>query len=80
MKDFYSKYDGSKFPKDDIARNVLKDFGVPHDRLDEALKIVIENAKYTGVMTEIGGNQYIQLGQITERHSAPQTQTMEIQE
>ena len=61
LKAFYEKYDGSKFPNIDIAKNVLRQLGVPHDRTEEAVKIVIENAKYTGIMTEVGGNQFIQL-------------------
>lgn len=61
LKNFYEKYDGSKFPKDDIAKNVLNQLGVPQDRTDEALKIVKENAKLVGIMTDTGNGQYIQL-------------------
>ena len=60
-KAFYEKYDGAKFPKDDIAKNILNQLGVPQNRTDEALKIIIDNAKFVGVLSSAGGNKYIQL-------------------
>lgn len=64
-KSFYEKYDRSKFPKDDIAKNVLNQLGVPQDRTDEALKIVIDNAKFVGVLDVVNGGNYIQLSMPT---------------
>ncbi len=61
LKSFYEKYDKNKFPNDDIAKNVLENLGVPKDRTDEALKIVIQNAEYVGILTNVSGNKYIQL-------------------
>ncbi len=60
-KAFYEKYDNAKFPKEDIAKNVLNQLGIPHDRTEEALKIITENAKFVGILTNAGGGQYIQL-------------------
>jgi len=38
VRQFYEKYDKSKFPEDRIAQNVLQhDFHVPADRVDEVL-------------------------------------------
>jgi hypothetical protein len=73
-KAFYEKYDNAKFPKEDIAKNVLNQLGVPHDRTDEALKIITENAKFVGVLTNAGGGQYIQLNSV----SVPIQETKEI--
>ena len=61
LKSFYEKYNGAKFPKDDITKNVLETLGVPPARTDEALKIIMENAQYLGIMTDTGTGQYIQL-------------------
>jgi len=61
VKQFYEKYNGSKFPKDEIAKNVLNGFGVPQDRTGEALKIIIDNAKFVGVLSAVSGSDYVQL-------------------
>lgn len=61
LKNFYEKYDKARFPQNDIAKNVLNQLGVPQERTDEALRIVVKNAEYVGIMTQVGGNQYIQL-------------------
>jgi hypothetical protein len=76
LKAFYEKYNGSKFPKEDIVKNVLQTLGVPGDRTDEAMKIVIDNARYVGVMTDAGGSQYIQLRPVASL--APNTSPMEV--
>lgn len=61
LKAFYEKYDGQKLPKEDIGKNVLRQLGVPQERTDEAWKIIIENAKLLGILTDVSGSQYIQL-------------------
>lgn len=60
-KAFYEKYDRNKFPSEVIAKNVLAQLGVPRDRVDEALKIIVDNANLVGILKEVSGNQYIQL-------------------
>jgi predicted nucleotide-binding protein len=50
LRRFFDKYNRSKFPQDKIARNVLAEMGVPHDRLDKVLEIVMRNGEYTGVI------------------------------
>lgn len=70
-KAFYQKYDRNKFPSGQIAKNVLRQLGVPHDRTDEALKIVSENANFTGILKEVNGSQYIQLRSGGNSRSVP---------
>lgn len=73
LKAFYEKFDGAKVPKDDIAQNILETLGVPKDRTKESLKIIIDNAKYLGILTDVGNGQYIQLqGASAIRPSDPQ--------
>jgi hypothetical protein len=51
VRQFYEKYDKSKFPEDRIASNVLQhDFHVPADRVDEALSIIKDNGAYIGIV------------------------------
>ena len=69
-KAFYEKYDRNKFPSEIIAKNVLAQLGVPRDRVDEALKIIIDNANQVGILKEVRGNQYIQLRGMSGMNSA----------
>ena len=51
LRQFFEKYDKSKFPDDKIAKNVLQhNFGVPPERCDEVLAIVKDNGAYVGVL------------------------------
>lgn len=66
LKAFYEKYNGSKFPKEEIVKNILQSLGVPADRTNEAMKIVVDNARFVGVMSDVGGSQYIQLRPVSQ--------------
>lgn len=61
LKAFYEKYDGQKLPKDDIGKNVLRQFGVPQERTNEAWEVMLENAKLLNILMDVSGSQYIQL-------------------
>jgi hypothetical protein len=61
LKTFYERYQGAKFPRDDIAKNVLTDLGVPIERNEEALKIVRENGYFVGILVSIKDGIYIEL-------------------
>lgn len=59
---FLHKYDGNKFPREDIARNVLKgEFEVPAARVDEALAMIVANAETIGAFRTMGGDRYVSL-------------------
>ena len=59
---FLGKYDGSKFPREDIAQNVLRgQFDVPPGRTEEALSMVVENAETIGAFRTMGGDRYVSL-------------------
>lgn len=65
---FLSKYDGNKFPREDIARNVLKSqFDVPVARTDEALALIVENADTIGAFRTMGGDRYVSLAPLAPR-------------
>lgn len=61
FKEFYSKYDASKFPKDDVARNVLVSLGLPRDRADLGLSLLKENGTFTGIIREIPTGLFVAL-------------------
>lgn len=63
--DFLRKYDKSKFPRDDIARNVLKEFGVPLDKVDSVLALIKDSTSALGLFREIKNVQYVDLSAVS---------------
>jgi hypothetical protein len=62
---FLRKYDGHKFPREEIAKNVLMgEFGVPAKRVLGALAIIATNATDAGFFREIGGDRFVALGAV----------------
>ena len=73
IRGFLNKYDGSKFPREDIAGNVLKSqFDVPATRTDEALKLIVENAETIGAFRMVGGDRYVSLAPLRKRRASPE--------
>ncbi len=65
---FLSKYDGNKFPRDDIAQNVLRgQFDVPATRTEEALAMIVGNAETIGAFRTMGGDRYVSLAPLAPR-------------
>ncbi len=50
--DFLRTYDGAALPPDLIAKNVLESKGVPADRLNGVLDLIVEGAKAVGFIRE----------------------------
>lgn len=88
LKSFYEKYDRNKFPREDIAINVLVGMGVPQERAKEALRILKDNGNFVGILANITGNLFVQLSktkiaedqQITPSSEEPQEQESHEQE
>ena len=69
---FLRKYGGNKFPRNDIAQNVLQqDLGVPADRTAEALKMIVKNAEFIGVLREMNGDRYVSLAPVAPKGHVP---------
>jgi len=50
---FYADYNGKFLPEGEFFNNILQTrYSIPKDRLDEAKSIIIENAKYCGILIE----------------------------
>lgn len=58
---FLRRYDGSPFPRPDIAQNVLEELGVPRDKTDGVLEQIDASARSVGFIEEIRGKNYITL-------------------
>lgn len=50
--EFLRDYDGAALPPEAIAKNVLEAKGVPVDRLDSVLELIVEGAKAVGFIRE----------------------------
>jgi predicted nucleotide-binding protein len=61
IREFLQKYDRASIPRDDIARNVLMEFGVPTDRAAEVLKLIVEGARELGFLQQIKDHTYVDL-------------------
>ena len=62
MKAFYEKYNGARFPDDNIAGTVLMGLGLPKEKVPGAVKILRDNARLTGILREANSSLYIDLG------------------
>lgn len=58
---FLEKYNGSPLPRTEIAYNVLESMGVPADKTESVLQLILEGAKSAGFLLEIKGKPYVDL-------------------
>lgn len=61
IREFLEKYDGSSLPPANIAQNVLAEIGVPEDRTEGVLELIVGSAKRYGLTKDIKGKTYIDL-------------------
>jgi predicted nucleotide-binding protein len=61
IREFLQKYDRAPIPRDDIARNVLMEIGVPTDRTAEVLSLIVEGARELGFLQQIKDRTYVDL-------------------
>lgn len=55
--EFLRTYDGAALPPDNIAKNVLASKGVPAERLDAVLELIMEGAKAVGFIRDWGNGR-----------------------
>lgn len=61
LNDFFHQYDRNKFPREDIAKNVLVSKGVPLERVELVYDIIRANGRLTNTIQIISGNEYVRL-------------------
>jgi hypothetical protein len=61
IREFLTKYNGSRIPSESIARNVLEEMGVPGDKTAATLQLIIEGAREVGFVRELKGQTYVDL-------------------
>lgn len=61
IREFLEKYNGSRLPATNIARNVLVEMGVPADRTAATLELITDGAREVGFLREVKGQTYVDL-------------------
>jgi hypothetical protein len=61
IREFLEKYNGSRLPATNIAKNVLGEMGVPADRTSATLELIVEGAREVGFLREVKGQTYVDL-------------------
>jgi hypothetical protein len=59
--EFLRGYDGAALPSDAIAKNVLQEKGVPAERVDDVLDLIVEGAKAVRFIKEWSGKRFVDL-------------------
>lgn len=65
QKEFLQKYDRAKFPRDDIAENVLVQLGLPRERAKSALVILKQNGNFAGIVKETKTGPFVALNSVS---------------
>jgi hypothetical protein len=66
VRDFLTRYNGSKLPAEPIARNVLEETGVPPERTAIVYTLIIDNARAVGFLRDVKGSVYVDLESAAE--------------
>ena len=61
LREFLTKYDKAKMPREEIAGNVLVAMRVPREAVPRTLKLITENPQAVGFLRDINGVTYISL-------------------
>jgi Predicted nucleotide-binding protein containing TIR-like domain len=66
VRDFLTRYNGSKLPVTAIALNVLEETGVPPERTAAVYALITDNASAVGFLREVKGSLYVDLDSAAE--------------
>jgi hypothetical protein len=69
-REFFQKYNKAKFPKDEIARNILVSMGLPKERAPQAFDILKENGAFVGVVHETKTGPFVAVDDPTPKANA----------
>jgi len=61
LGDFFRHYDRAKFPRDDIAANVLVSKGIPKDRAEDVLSLLKRNGEFVGFIKQTKTGPFVAL-------------------
>jgi hypothetical protein len=61
VREFLTRYNESKLPSEQVARNVLEELGVPTARTKQVFDFVVESARDAGYLRDVKGTTYVDL-------------------
>jgi predicted nucleotide-binding protein len=76
-KDFFTRYDRAKFPREDIAANVIAEMGVPKERASDVVSILRKNGEMVGLITGTKTGPFVAMDVVTKpafEQAVPSTQ------
>jgi hypothetical protein len=71
--EFFKRYNRAKFPRDDIAANVLVEMGLPKERADTLLSILKANGRFVGFIQDTKTGPFVALDEIAPTRTAEET-------
>ena len=71
IREFLNQYNGNKWPRDDIAGNVLEELGVPAARVKRSLGLIRSDVEALGLLTHINGTDFLDLSKASGIITAP---------
>jgi hypothetical protein len=60
-REFFNRYRRSKFPSQPIVGNVIRSFGVPANRIEKSIEILLANGRYSGVIRDTPTGPFVNL-------------------
>lgn len=70
--EFFSRYDGKKYPSDQIGPNVLVGLGLPKEKAKSAYSTLTTDAEQLGILQTIKGERYVNLNARKSAATLPQ--------
>jgi hypothetical protein len=72
LKKIYDHYDENKVPELGMFKNVLtRTFGIKAERVNDAADIILNNARFAGLIQNISGAEYLNVTKATQGMEAP---------
>lgn len=62
IKEFFNKYNGSAIPREDIAKNVLEEMGVPNEKINVVYDLITKQGENLGIIVDLKSKKYVELG------------------
>lgn len=75
VRDFLTRYNGSKLPNEAIGRNVLEEIGTPADKTATVYNLIVDSARSVGFLREVKGQLYVDLETLGNEAGAQETTT-----
>lgn len=73
--EFLRQYDNAALPSETIARNVLLEMGVPSEKVESVLALIVESAEGVGFLHDNKGKNYVDLSGTVARQIDPHEST-----